>query len=137
MDELSRNSGGEAVVTVLMTAPDAGAAEGIVRSLLDQGLVACGNVVPGAVSVYRWRGRVERAEEAVAILKTVERLVPRVLEVATTSHPYDIPELLVQEVAGGSAEYLEWVRSECDGKARGEARADATRQPVSTGRQRP
>ena len=96
-----------------MTAPGADVAEEVVRSLLDERLVACGNIVPGAVSLYRWEGAVHRDEEAVVILKTLGRLVPRVLERAGALHPYEVPELLVQEVADGNAAYLDWVRNEC------------------------
>ncbi len=101
------------VVTVLMTAPGAEVAETVVRGLLDERLVACGNVIPGAVSLYRWEGRVHRDEEVVVILKTLRRLVPRVLERAEELHPYDVPELLVQDVIDGSRAYVEWVGKEC------------------------
>lgn len=101
------------MVTVLMTAPDTDAAETAVRSLLDERLVACGNIVPGAVSLYRWKGAVHRDEEVVVILKTLRRLVPRVLERARALHPYEVPELLVQEVADGNPAYLDWVGEEC------------------------
>jgi periplasmic divalent cation tolerance protein len=101
------------VVTVLMTAPEAEVAETVVRGLLDERLVACGNIVPGAVSIYRWEGRIHRDEEVVVILKTLRRLVPRVLERAGELHPYDVPELLVQDVMDGSRAYLEWVGKEC------------------------
>ena len=111
---------GDAVVTVLMTVPDASSAEGIVRELLDRGLVACGNIIPGAVSIYRWKGRLERADEVVVVLKTTDGLAERVVEAARASHPYEVPELLVQEVAGGNLDYLEWVRSECDGDGHAE-----------------
>ena len=96
-----------------MTAPGADEAEAVVRSLLDERLVACGNVLPGAVSLYRWQGAVHRDNEAVVILKTVRRLVPRVLERARALHPYEVPELLVQEVVDGNPAYLQWVREEC------------------------
>ena len=101
------------VVTVLMTAPGAEVAETVVCGLLDERLVACGNVIPGAVSLYRWEGRVHRDEEVVVILKTLRRLVPRVLERAGELHPYDVPELLVQDVTDCSRAYLEWVGKEC------------------------
>lgn len=102
------------VVTVLMTAP-ADAAEAVVSSLVEERLAACGNVLPGAVSIYRWEGRTRRDEEAVVVLKTLRRLAPRILERAAELHPYDVPELLVHEVAAGDAAYLDWVRHECDG----------------------
>ena len=101
------------VVTVLMTAPEAEVAEAVVRGLLDERLVACGNVIPGAVSLYRWEGRIHRDEEVVVILKTLRCLVPRVLERAEELHPHDVPELLVQDVIDGSRAYLEWVGKEC------------------------
>ena len=47
------------------------------------------------------------------VLKTLRRLVPRVLEHAGTLHPYEVPELLVHEVADGAPAYLAWVETEC------------------------
>lgn len=100
------------VATVLATAPTE-AAEEIVRQLVDERLAACGNILPGAVSVYRWEGRVHREEEAVIVLKTLRRLAPRLLARAAELHPYDVPELLVHDVADGGGAYLDWVRREC------------------------
>lgn len=107
------DSKGTEVVTVLMTAPGVEPAEAVTRTLVEERLVACGNIIPGAVSVYRWKGEVHRDEEAVVILKTTRKLLPRVLERAAELHPYDVPELLAQEVAQGAPAYLEWVRAEC------------------------
>lgn len=101
------------VVTVLMTAPGAGAAEDVVRALVKERLAACGNIVPGAVSVYRWKGEVHRDEEAVVILKTTREVLPHLLERAAQLHPYDVPELIAHEVVDGTAAYLEWVGTEC------------------------
>ncbi len=108
-------SRGEAtgVVTVLMTAPGAGVAEDVVRALVDERLAACGNIVPSAVSIYRWKGEVHRDEEAVAILKTTVGALPGLLERAAELHPYEVPELIAHEVVAGKAAYLEWVRTEC------------------------
>ncbi len=105
--------GGSDVVTVLMTAPGAGEAEAVVRGLIEERLAACGNILPGAVSIYRWEGEVHRDEESVVILKTVRRLLPRMLKRAEQLHPYDVPELLVHDVVDGAGAYLEWVRREC------------------------
>lgn len=114
---------GAEVVTVLMTAPDAGSAGRIVGALLGDNLVACGNILPGATSVYRWEGAVQQDEEAVVIMKTLRRLAPQVLERAVELHPYDVPELLVQPVTDGAAAYLDWVRRECALSAEGGAKA--------------
>ena len=108
---------GADVVTVLMTAPSADEAEAIVRRLVEERLAACGNIVPGAASIYRWEGSVQRDAEAVAVLKTTRRRVPALLGRARELHPYDVPELLVHEVTAGSEDYLDWVRGECGAKA--------------------
>ena len=101
------------VLTILMTAPDAEVGERIVARLLDERLIACGNVVPGAVSLYRWEGEVQRDSEAVVFMKTVSEKVAAALDRAQELHPYEVPELLVHRVVAGSPEYLEWVENEC------------------------
>ena len=101
------------VLTILMTAPDPEVGEHIVRKLLDEELIACGNVIPGAVSLYRWEGQIHRDQEVVVVLKTVRRLISEVLERAEDEHPYDVPELLVHEVVDGAPRYLDWVKREC------------------------
>lgn len=105
--------GGRDVVTVLMTAPGVAEAEAVVRSLVQERLTACGNILPGAVSIYQWEGELHRDKESVVILKTIRSLLPRMLERAEQLHPYDVPELLVLDVADGAGAYLEWVRQEC------------------------
>ena len=106
-------SGDTGVVAVLMTAPGSGVAEGVVRTLVQERLAACGNIVPRAVSVYRWKGELHHDDEAVAILKTTRAVLPRLLERAVELHPYDVPELIAHEVVDGTADYLDWVRREC------------------------
>lgn len=112
-------------MTVLMTAPGADSAEAVTRSLVEERLVACGNIIPGAVSVYRWKGEVHRDEEVVVVLKTTRSLLPRVLERAAELHPYDVPELLGQEVVEGAPAYLAWVRDECAAGTENAPRAES------------
>ena len=101
------------VLTILMTAPDAGEGERIVRSLLEKRLLACGNIIPGVLSLYRWEGEVHRDHEVLVVMKTTDDKAQELIETAAELHPYDVPELLVQPVAGGSTDYLNWVRTEC------------------------
>jgi periplasmic divalent cation tolerance protein len=100
------------VRVVLMTAPDAETAERLGRTLVEEGLAACANVVPSLVSTYRWQGAVERAEEALIIVKTTESRVAELRARAVALHPYDVPEVLVLAVAEGHEPYLDWVRRE-------------------------
>jgi periplasmic divalent cation tolerance protein len=94
---------------VLVTVPDEAAAGSLVTTLVEEGVVACGNIVPGLTSIYRWQGAVERASEALVIFKTTaegaQRLVVRVPEL----HPYETPEVLVLPVDAGHAPYLDWI----------------------------
>jgi periplasmic divalent cation tolerance protein len=100
---------------VLVTVPDPEAADRLGRTLVEERLAACANLVPGVVSLYRWEGEVQRDEEVLLILKCtapgVEALRRRVVEL----HPYDVPEVLALPVAEGHAPYLRWVREEAGG----------------------
>lgn len=98
------------VVVALMTAPSVEVAAGIVRTVVDEGLAACGNIVPGVRSIYRWQGKIHDEPEVLVVFKLpaeqAEALKARIIEL----HPYDVPEFLVLGVAAGHAPYLEWVR---------------------------
>jgi periplasmic divalent cation tolerance protein len=97
---------------VLVTAPDVPVAEGLARSLVEERLAACVNLVPGIRSFYRWEGAVQDDSEILLIVKTradrLEALASRVREL----HPYELPEVLGLPVAGGGPDYLEWIRTE-------------------------
>jgi periplasmic divalent cation tolerance protein len=100
------------VVLALSTAPDAGEAERIARVLVEERLIACANLLPGAVSVYRWEGEVRREGEVMMLMKTRRALVPRLKERLPALHPYEVPELLVARVEDGLAPYCGWVLEE-------------------------
>ena len=95
---------------VLVTAPSAEAGTAIGRTLVDERLAACVNVVPGLTSIYRWQGQREEASECLLVIKTDEtryaELERRVLEL----HPYTIPEVLALPVERGAPAYVEWLR---------------------------
>ena len=104
----SRSRGGDTVV-VLVTAPTPDAAAEIARALVAERIVACGNVVPGLRSVYRWQGKVQDEPEALLVLKTKRRLLGALKARLPGLHPYQVPELLALRVADGLAAYLDWV----------------------------
>jgi periplasmic divalent cation tolerance protein len=94
------------VLSAVGAPPDA---ERIARALVEERLAACVNVVPGVVSVYRWKGAVEREPELLLVIKTmaqqVEALKARLLEL----HPYELAEVVVIPIVGGHGAYLEWI----------------------------
>lgn len=93
----------------LVTAPGVEAAERIVRTLLEERIVACGNIVAGVTSIYRWQGAVEREAEALIVLKTTAAEAPRLLARLPELHPYEVPEILVLPVVDGHGPYLSWL----------------------------
>jgi len=99
------------VRVLLATCPPA-EAERIAEALLERRLVACVNALPGAVSRYRWKGKLERDEETLLVLKTGVDRVPEVLAALKELHPYEVPELLSLPVEDGNPDYLAWVDGE-------------------------
>jgi len=100
---------GAGAVIALSTVGSAEDAERIARTLVERRLAACVNVVPGLVSVYRWKGSVERGEERLLVVKTRAERVEALREALVALHPYELPELVVLPVAGGHAPYLAWI----------------------------
>ncbi|MET0401331.1 MAG: divalent-cation tolerance protein CutA [Cystobacter sp.] len=96
-------------VLVLVTAPTAEQAAALARTLLEEGLAACGNVVPGLRSIYRWEGRVQDEPEALLLLKSRAPLFEALRERVVALHPYQCPEVLRVDVAAGHAPYLRWI----------------------------
>jgi periplasmic divalent cation tolerance protein len=96
-------------VLIYATYPDAETAEDEGRALVEEGLAACVNILPGMVSVYRWEGAVERGQECVVIIKTRAGLADRAIAAARARHPYTTPAFVVLPVEGGLAAYLDWI----------------------------
>ncbi len=97
-----------AVSVVLMTAPNEENAAAIARALVEEGLIACANLVPQVRSIYRWDGALCDEREVLVLMKTAadfEALRARVVAL----HPYAVPELLKLEVGAGHTPYLDWV----------------------------
>lgn len=97
---------------VLTTVGDAVAAERLARTLLEERLVACANLLPPLRSIYRWQGKVSDEPEVMILFKTqragYERLQSRILEL----HPYEVPEVLAIPVERGHDAYLRWLLRE-------------------------
>jgi periplasmic divalent cation tolerance protein len=96
-------------LVALSTVGNAEDAERIARALVERGLAACVNVVPGVVSVYRWKGAVERGEELLLVIKTRAERLGALRDALVELHPYELPELIALPVAFGHAPYLAWI----------------------------
>lgn len=102
-------------VLLYTTYPSVVEAEQAGRKLVEAGLAACVNVIPGMRSVYRWQGKVEDANEAVMIVKTRMSLAEKVTADVKSGHSYETPAVLVLPILGGSQAYIDWILAETKG----------------------
>ena len=97
---------------VLCTCPDAPTASRLARALVEERLAACVNVVGGVASTYRWNGEVHVDDEVLLVIKTMADRFEAMQARLVALHPYDVPEVLAIEPAGGAAPYLAWLERE-------------------------
>ncbi len=97
----------------LATFPDAETARNIARRLVEQQLAACGNVLPQIHSVYRWQGKIESADETLAIFKLPASRYAEFETTLRSLHPYEVPEIISCRIDQGLPEYLRWVAESC------------------------
>ena len=97
------------ILTTLGSAADARA---FVNSLVQDRLVACGTLLPGAASIYRWEGAIQEENEVVVLLKTDASKWDALAAAVEERHPYEVPELLAVPVERGAPSYLSWLASE-------------------------
>ena len=102
-------------VVALSTVATAEDAERIARSLVENGFAACVNVVPGVVSFYRWKGRLERDAEMLLVIKTRGERFEELRAALLAAHPYELPELVALPISAGHEPYLEWLAASVRG----------------------
>jgi len=99
------------VIIIYCTVPDTATGERIAQRLVEYRLAACVNLLPGATSVYRWKGRVEKETESLLMIKARAADYKSVEAAIRSQHPYELPEIIAVPVSNGLAEYLDWVRN--------------------------
>ena len=98
-----------AKLVVLVTCSSEREAERIARALVEERLAACVNVGRAVRSVYRWKGKVERAREVPLVIKSSKAVFRRLEERVKELHGYETPEIIGLPIVAGSREYLDWV----------------------------
>jgi periplasmic divalent cation tolerance protein len=85
----------------------------LARTLVDEQLAACVNVVPGVRSIYSWKGETCDDAESILLIKTTTAQAADLAARLKELHPYDVPELVAIEIleGEGNPDYLAWVRS--------------------------
>jgi periplasmic divalent cation tolerance protein len=94
---------------LLTTLDDMERAKQLGRQLVELHLAACVNMVERVHSIYRWQGNVETTDEVLLIIKTAVERVPALKEKIVQLHPYEVPEIVVLQIADSNDPYLAWL----------------------------
>jgi len=98
------------VILALTTCPDEASAQAIAAALVQERLATCVNRIAGVRSTYFWDARLQDEAEILLIIKTTAGRLDDLRARLGALHPYELPELLAIDVAGGNERYLDWVR---------------------------
>lgn len=97
------------VISVYAVFADADEAERIAHAVVDERLAACANLLGPIRSIYRWKGKVESADEVAAVFKTSEKTADALITRVTAMHSYDVPCVVTWPIDKILAPYAEWV----------------------------
>ncbi|WP_245479805.1 divalent-cation tolerance protein CutA [Hansschlegelia zhihuaiae] len=100
-------------MTVCTTTDDRGVADAIARAAIERRFGACARILM-AESVYRWKGEICVAAEFVVEIKTTAERAPKVEALIRELHAYELPEIVVHPIVGGSQAYFDWLSGELD-----------------------
>ena len=97
-------------IVVLVTCPGRVQARKLAKALVSKRLAACVNIVPGVESLFWWDGKLDRAREALLIIKTTARAFPSLTRAICALHAYQVPEIIALPIVRGHPPYLRWLR---------------------------
>ncbi|MEK7825053.1 MAG: divalent-cation tolerance protein CutA [Nitrospirota bacterium] len=106
-------------IVVYITASSPEEAEEISRKLLEDRLIACSNIIPGVVSLFRWKGEICRENELLIIAKSRDELFNDIVGLVKKHHSYTVPEVIALPIIHGSEDYLRWLRETIGESAQG------------------
>ena len=98
-----------AYVVIFITTSSYEEARKIGDALVSQRKAACVNIVPKVNSLFRWKGKIEDAEESLLVVKTRAKLFPDVVSTVKGIHSYEVPEIIALPISGGYKPYLGWI----------------------------
>lgn len=99
-------------ILIFSNVPDMETAKAVAQELVGKQLAACVNIMPGMVSLFRWQGEVEEAQEIALFIKTKRACYAAVEQAICSLHPYEVPEIIMLPIGGGLPAYLDWIVQE-------------------------
>lgn len=97
-------------IVIFVTARNKSEAKKIAQHLLKERLIACANIVNGVTSLFRWKGKVDQAEETLLILKTEKSKFKKIVKSVNLLHSYETVEVIALPIVDGDTKYLQWVK---------------------------
>lgn len=99
-------------IVVYMTAKNRDEAKKIAAALLEKKLIACANIIEGAISMYEWKGELCEEIEVVVIMKSRKELFEELKSTVLSLHSYEVPALVGIKIDAGHEPFLAWIRSQ-------------------------
>ncbi|CUU01015.1 divalent cation tolerance protein [Candidatus Kryptobacter tengchongensis] len=93
---------------VFITVPDEESGVKIARTLVENKLAACVNIIKGVRSIYFWEGKVQDDPELLLVVKTKEYLFDKLKQEVEKIHPYTVPEIIGFKISKSSEKYAKW-----------------------------
>ena len=106
-------------IQVTTTTENKAQAKTIAQYLVEAKLAACVQIIGPIKSIYRWKGKVENAQEWLCLIKTQDDLYNKVEAAIKSHHSYETPEIVAVPIIKGSKKYLKWIEDELNNKAEG------------------
>ena len=97
------------MLIVFITVPTPFEGESLAEKIVSAGLAACVQILPQMTSVYEWKGKVERQQEHLLLIKTLPEKYDELERFITANHSYSVPEIVAIEADRVSASYLKWI----------------------------
>ena len=99
----------ESILLVFSTTPGEDEAKKIALTLVEKKLAACCNIVNRVHSIYRWKDKVEEADEFLLLIKTTQKNYDQLEKEIKMIHSYSVPEIIATKIESGSTAYIDWI----------------------------
>ncbi|HON11480.1 MAG TPA: divalent-cation tolerance protein CutA [Chitinispirillaceae bacterium] len=102
------------LILVYITTKDKQQARLIGKTLVEERLAACVNIIDGMQSIYWWEGAINEDNEAILIAKTRNSLLEKLTDRVKSLHTYTCPCIVAIPISGGNTDYLGWIKETTD-----------------------
>ena len=97
---------------IQISTPSKEESQKIIQQLLEERLIACGQIIGPITSMYHWKDKIEQSEEYLCLLKTTKSVYPILEKRVHALHSYEVPEIIATEITKGHPDYLKWIKTE-------------------------